>query len=81
MKKIVLAATALAMVASASSFAAGKAKLKVWESDGPEKVFIQKAIKQFKKVNKNVMITYEPVASTDARAKIELDGPAVQTYS
>lgn len=76
MKKIVLAATALAMVASASSFAAGKAKLKVWESDGPEKVFIQKAIKQFKKVNKNVMITYEPVASTDARAKIELDGPA-----
>ena len=76
MKKIVLAAAALAMAASTSTFAAGKAKLKVWESDGPEKNFIQQAIKDYKKINKNVSISYEPVASTDARAKIELDGPA-----
>lgn len=76
MKKIVCAATALALAATASTFAAGKAKLKVWESDGPEKTFIQQAIKDYKKINKAVMISYEPVASTDARAKIELDGPA-----
>lgn len=76
MKKIVLAAAALAVAASTSTFAAGKAKLKVWESDGPEKNFIQQAIKDYKKINKNVSISYEPVASTDARAKIELDGPA-----
>lgn len=75
MKKIVLAAAALAM-ASTTFAASKKATLKVWESDGPEKTFIQQAIKDYKKVNPNVKIMYEPVASTDARAKIELDGPA-----
>ncbi len=75
MKKLVLAAAALAM-ASTTFAASKKAALKVWESDGPEKTFIQQAIKDYKKVNPNVKITYEPVASTDARAKIELDGPA-----
>lgn len=75
MKKIICAVTALAM--AATTFAASKkATLKVWESDGPEKSFITYAIRQFKKENKGVQITYEPVASTDARAKIELDGPA-----
>ena len=75
MKKIVLAAAALAM-ASTTFAASKKATLKVWESDGPEKAFIQQAIKDYRKVNPNVKIMYEPVASTDARAKIELDGPA-----
>lgn len=32
MKKIVMAATALALAATASTFAAGKAKLKVWST-------------------------------------------------
>lgn len=75
MKKIVCAVTALAM--AATTFAASKkAQLKVWESDGPEKAFITYAARQFMSVDKNVRINYEPVASTDARAKIELDGPA-----
>ena len=75
MKKLVLAAAALAM--AATSFAAPKrVMLKVWESDGPEKDFIMTAAREYSKVDKNVRIVYEPVASTDARAKIELDGPA-----
>lgn len=75
MKKIVCAATALAL--AATTFAAPKkASLKVWESDGPEKSFITFAARAYKKVDPNVRITYEPVQSTDARAKIELDGPA-----
>lgn len=75
MKKILCAAAAIALAASA--FAAPKrVMLKVWESDGPEKDFIMTAAREYSKVNKNVRIVYEPVASTDARAKIELDGPA-----
>ena len=75
MKKLVLAAAALAM--AATSFAAPKrVMLTVWESDGPEKDFIMTAAREYSKVDKNVRIVYEPVASTDARAKIELDGPA-----
>ena len=75
MKKLVLAAAALAM--AATSFAAPKrVMLKVWESDGPEKDFIMTAAREYSKIDKNVRIVYEPVASTDARAKIELDGPA-----
>ena len=75
MKKLVFAAAALAM--AAASFAAPKrVMLKVWESDGPEKDFIMTAAREYSKVDKNVRIVYEPVASTDARAKIELDGPA-----
>lgn len=75
MKRIVFAAAALAM--AAATFAAPKrAVLKVWESSGPEKKFIQEAIRAYGKINKAVKITYENVESTDARSKIELDGPA-----
>lgn len=55
---------------------AKKVTLKVWESDGPEKEYIMWAAKEYKKTHPKVNIVYEPVASTDARAKIELDGPA-----
>ena len=75
MKRVVCAAMAVAMAAS-SVFAAGQAKLKVWESAGPEKKFVQYAINQYKKVDKKTKISFEPVEATDARAKIELDGPA-----
>jgi arabinogalactan oligomer/maltooligosaccharide transport system substrate-binding protein len=34
------------------------------------------AAAEFQKTNPNVTITYEPVGAVDARAKIELDGPA-----
>lgn len=77
MKKTLIAAMMVAMCVP--MFAAKKATLKVWESDGPEKKFMQWAIKEFPKDNpqyKGIKIVYEPVASTDARAKIELDGPA-----
>ena len=76
--KLALIATAIAMCGT-SAFAAKKAKkvtLKVWESDGPEKEYIMWAAKEYKKTHPKVNIVYEPVASTDARAKIELDGPA-----
>ena len=75
MKRIVCAAMALAMAAS-SLFAAGQAQLMVWESAGPEKKFIQYAINQYKKIDKKTKFHFEPVEATDARAKIELDGPA-----
>lgn len=75
MKKLVCAATAMAL--AATTFAAPKkVALKVWESEGPEKAFITFAARQYKKVDPSVKITYEPVGSTDSRAKIELDGPA-----
>lgn len=75
MKKLVCAATAMAL--AATTFAAPKkVALKVWESEGPEKAYITFAARQYKKVDPSVKITYEPVGSTDSRAKIELDGPA-----
>lgn len=75
MKKLVCAATAMAL--AATTFAASKkVALKVWESEGPEKAFITYAARQYKKVDPSVKITYEPVGSTDSRSKIELDGPA-----
>lgn len=75
MKKLVCAATAMAL--AATTFAAPKkVALKVWESEGPEKAFITYAARQYKKVDPSVKITYEPVGSKDARSKIELDGPA-----
>lgn len=75
MKKLVCAATAMAL--AATTFAASKkVALKVWESEGPEKAFITYAARQYKKVDPSVKITYEPVGSKDARSKIELDGPA-----
>lgn len=77
MKKIVLTAVAVFAMCTVFTFAAPKkVSLKVWESAGPEKTFMNFAIKEFKKVNPKVTIKYEPVESTDARSKIELDGPA-----
>ena len=53
-----------------------KVTLKMWESDGPEREFMEWAAGEYKKTHSNIDIVYEPVASPDARAKIELDGPA-----
>lgn len=78
MKRALCAAGAL-VLSAACVFAWGKSKkvtLKVWESDGPEKEYIMWAAGEYKKTHPTVNIVYEPVASTDARAKIELDGPA-----
>lgn len=77
MKKIVLVLMALALVAG-SVFAAPakKVTLKVWESQGPEEKFIKQAIKDYRKVDRNVKFIYEPVGSVDADGKIMLDGPA-----
>lgn len=76
MKKIICTAAAIAMAAATAFSAPSRATLKVWESDGPEKDFIMWAIKAYKKVDPKTKITYEAVQATDARAKIELDGPA-----
>ena len=76
MKKTLLVAASLALAASATFAAPKRVTLKVWESAGPEKDFIIWAGKQFSKTNKGVKVTFEPVEATDARAKIELDGPA-----
>ena len=83
MKKLLCATLAVTAVA-AMAFGASKggalkaAKLLVWESNGPEKEFMNWAIKEFRKMpeNKKVQIQYQPVEATDARSKIELDGPA-----
>ncbi len=48
----------------------------MWESDGPERQFMEWAAAEYQKSHPNIQIVYEPVASPDARAKIELDGPA-----
>ena len=58
------------------SAAAGKVTLKMWESDGPERQFMEWAAAEYTKDHPNIEIIYEPVGSPDARAKIELDGPA-----
>ena len=76
MKRVIFAAAAIAMAASTAFAAPKRAELKVWESAGPAKTFVQHVIKAYKKVNPKVKVTYEPVEATDARAKIELDGPA-----
>ena len=81
MKKLLCAAVAVTMAATMAFGAsnAGKAaNILVWESNGPEKEFIQWAIKEFRAMpeNKKIKITYQPVESTDSRSKIELDGPA-----
>ncbi len=82
MKKLIVVLMALAVL-SGAAFAAGgaqgaggKVSLKVWESEGVEKDFVIWAAAEFKKLYPNVTITYEPVGSVDARAKMELDGPA-----
>ena len=50
--------------------------LKIWESEGAEKDFMLFAAEEYKKTHPNVSFVYEPVQSTDARTKIEMDGPA-----
>ena len=50
--------------------------LKIWESEGAEKDFMLFAAEEYKKNHPNISFTYEPVQSTDARTKIEMDGPA-----
>lgn len=75
MKKIII--FTVAALISMPVFAAPKrTELKVWESAGTEQAYIQYAIREFRKVNPKVKIVYEPVESTEARNKIELDGPA-----
>lgn len=75
MKKIII--FMFAALLSMPVFAVPKrTELKVWESAGTEQAYIQYAIREFRKVNPKVKIVYEPVESTEARNKIELDGPA-----
>lgn len=50
--------------------------LKVWESDGPEKTFVEEMAKAYMAENTNVTITVEPVTHTDAAQRLQLDGPA-----
>lgn len=78
-KSIRFMAAALLLAGATSAYAAGKsgrAELKVWESSGPESTYILAAIKEYRKINPKVKISYEAVGHTDSRAKIELDGPA-----
>lgn len=83
MKKLV-AAIAMVSIMGFAAFANGgadkskadKITLKVWESEGVESEFILWAAAEFAKANPNVEVVYEPVGHVDARAKIELDGPA-----
>ena len=76
MKKII-STTIFALTLCTNVFAAAnRAELKIWESSGTEQAYIQYAIREYKKINPKVRIRYEPVESTDARNKIELDGPA-----
>ena len=77
MKKIIL--FTLVALSSCALFAGPKSnrvELKIWESSGPEKNFVMYAVREYKKIKPNVRIVYEPVESTAARSKIELDGPA-----
>lgn len=50
--------------------------LKVWESDGPEKVFIEEMAKSYMAENPHVTIEAEPVSHTDTAQRLQLDGPA-----
>ena len=72
-----LAKTLIGLTICTSTFAASnRVELHVWESSGTEQAFIQYAIREYKKINPRIKIVYEPVESTEARNKIELDGPA-----
>ncbi len=83
MKKLMAALTMVTLVGFAAFAGGGADKsksgavtLKVWESEGVESEFMLAAAEEFMKANPNVTIVYEPVGHVDARAKIELDGPA-----
>ena len=62
--------------ADAKAGGAEQITLKIWESEGSEKDFMLFAAEEYKKTHPNVSFVYEPVATTDARTKIEMDGPA-----
>ena len=62
--------------ADMKSAAGEQITLKIWESEGAEKDFMLFAAEEYKKNHPNISFTYEPVAATDARTKIEMDGPA-----
>lgn len=62
--------------ADMKSAAGEQITLKIWESEGSEKDFMLFAAEEYKKNHPNISFTYEPVQSTDARTKIEMDGPA-----
>ncbi len=64
------------LVTSCQKAASSQITLKIWESEGSEKDFMLWAAEEFSKTHPGISIVYEPVSSTDARSKIELDGPA-----
>lgn len=76
MKRLISTAILAVSLCSSVFAASNRVELYVWESAGTEQAFIQYAIKEYRKINPKVKIIYEPVESTDARNKIELDGPA-----
>lgn len=51
------------------------AKLKIWDSEGPEGDWLKKVTKDFT-AKYGVEVTYEPVGHTDAPGKLKTDGPA-----
>lgn len=51
------------------------AKLKIWDSEGPEGDWLKEVIQQFA-AEYGVEVIYEPVGHTDSPAKIKTDGPA-----
>ncbi len=61
---------------SPSTPAAEPVSLKIWESDGPEKLFVEEMAKAYMDANPHVTITVEPVGHTDAAQRLQLDGPA-----
>ena len=51
------------------------AKLKIWDSEGPEGDWLKKVTKQFTE-KYGIEVTYEPVGHTDSPGKMKTDGPA-----
>lgn len=51
------------------------AKLKIWDSEGPEGDWLKKVTKDFT-AKYGIEVTYEPVGHTDAPTKLKTDGPA-----
>lgn len=66
----------LTLVGCGSEKKPEKVTLTIWESEGSEKDFMLFAADEYKKTHPNIEFIYEPVGTTDARSKIELDGPA-----
>jgi arabinogalactan oligomer/maltooligosaccharide transport system substrate-binding protein len=59
-----------------SSEAKDPVTLTIWESDGPERTFIEEMAAAYMAENPHVTIVVEPVAHTDAAQRLQLDGPA-----